>query len=504
MLNNNIRLNNNMINKANAAYDKYANAIAELRNLGFEVVNPDEIFQDTKEENVAPIVINKGHIVEVQTIKEVKVTDDELIEELKMQLDIAKEEIAYYHDVEKDYINDVSLFQEEISNLKDELEIKEGVLNHMKKVHKCEIEELEDKIKELNRRIKALQMFNDAEDEIFEEQETMKGGDAVKAQPEQPKRNPLLDKIKKAKEFTLEEAAAEAQAEAEQKAKDKEEAKSKFPKYTLEYHELTFDKSIDSRTMFGIYGTITFDEASYKFEATNNHHMPIVYACYDEEVIRLTKEIIMHEVERFSFMNERENGAASYAHINDAEFPLVVWRLTDDKGNVTYHGYGSTKQYDYVLTWDKKKFNYVGRKLVKNLFTDQTNAWKKLANEKHADKFRAVCASTWPEDFTNDDNDPEPTKDKKQHKNTKEQHKNTNDKIFRVTKESDQNTKEFHQITNEQHQNTKESYQITNDKETKATNEGPVVYNGPMDNIGKTFGNTNDEGFDAAAEEIDF
>jgi hypothetical protein len=225
--------------------------------------------------------------------------------------------------------------------------------------------------------------------------------------------------------------------------------------------------------------------------------MPIVYACYDEEVIRLTKEIIMHEVERFSFMNERENGAASYAHINDAEFPLVVWRLTDDKGNVTYHGYGSTKQYDYVLTWDKKKFNYVGRKLVKNLFTDQTNAWKKLANEKHADKFRAVCASTWPEDFTNDDNDPEPTKDKKQHKNTKEQHQNTNDKIFRVTKESYQTTNEFHQITKEQHQNT-------NDKETKATNEGPVVYNGPMDNIGKTFGNTNDEGFDAAAEEIDF
>ena len=487
MLNNNIRLNNNMINKANAAYDKYADAKAELRNLGFEVVNPDEIFQDTKEENVAPIVINKGHIVEVQTIKEVKVTDDKRIKELENEIDYLYNEIGRHIG--------------RINQLSAELETKDEIIAALKQgavVKKLTKETPQTK----------------------EESQTMKGGDAVNTAQEKPKRNPLLDKIKKAKEFTLEEAAAEAQAEAEQKAKEKEEAKSKFPKYTLEYHELTFDKSIDSRTMFGIYGTITFDEASYKFEATNNHHMPIVYACYDEEVIRLTKEIIMHEVERFSFMNEREKGAASYAHINDAEFPLVVWRLTDDKGNVTYHGYGSTKQYDYVLTWDKKKFNYVGRKLVKNLFTDQTNAWKKLANEKHADKFRAVCASTWPEDFTNDDNDPEPTKDKKQHKNTKEfyqitkeQHQTTEDEISNIIHERHQRAKENRtQRTNEiiwdtpidNFGETKEQHQSTNDEETKATNEGPVVYNGPMDNIGRTFEGTNDEGFDAAAEEIDF
>jgi hypothetical protein len=442
---------------ANKCYATISDAQEALKVLGFEVVSADEVI------DVTPITINKGQIVKVET------TDDELIEELKMQLDIAKEEIAYYHDVEKDYINDVSLFQEEISNLKDELEIKEGVLNHMKKVHKCEIEELEDKIKELNRRIEALQMFNDAEDEIFEEeQETIKGGDAVKAQPEQPKRNPLLDKIKKAKEFTLEEAVISAQADAERKAEEKEEAKSQFPKYSLEYEQITFDESIDSRTMFGVRGTITFDEASYFFEATNNHHMPIVYGCYDEDVIRLTKDIIMHEIERFSFMNEREVGAADYRYAKDETFPVVAWRLTDDKGNITYHGYSCTKQYSYILTWDKKfNKNYVGRKLVKNAFSSAPNMWKKLSNKQLADKFMAVCASIWPEDFTNDDNDPEPTKDKKQH----------------------QTTKEFFKITKEQHQSTKE-----------------IIWDTPIDNIGETkeqHQQTNDEEFDAAADDLD-
>jgi hypothetical protein len=438
----------------------------------------------------------------------VETTNDELIEELKMQLDIAKEEIAYYHDVEKDYINDVSLFQEEISNLKDELKIKEVKVTDDKR-----IKELEDEIdylyNEIGRhigRINQLSAELETKDEIIaalkqgavvkkltkeketpqtkEEPQTMKGGDAVNTAQEKPKRNPLLDKIKKAKEFTLEEAVVSAQADAERKAEEKEEAKSQFPKYSLEYEQITFDESIDSRTMFGVRGTITFDEASYFFEATNNHHMPIVYGCYDEDVIRLTKDIIMHEIERFSFMNEREIGAADYRYAKDETFPVVAWRLTDDKGNITYHGYSCTKQYSYILTWDKKfNKNYVGRKLVKNAFSSAPNMWKKLSNKQLADKFMAVCASIWPEDFTNDDNDPEPTKDKKQHQTTKE--------FFQITKEQHQSTNdETIKVTKEQHQTTKE-----------------IIWDTPIDNFGETkeqHQQTNDEEFDAAADEIDF
>jgi len=449
---------------ANKCYATISDAQEALKVLGFEVVSADEVI------DVTPITINKGQIVKV----EVETKDEELQ--------------RAYDELAKDFANRcerIEELKETIDDLNDELEIKEGVLNHMKKVHKCEIEELEDKIKELNRRIKTLQMFNEAEDEIFEEQETMKGGDAVKAQPEQPKRNPLLDKIKKAKEFTLEEAVVSAQADAERKAEEKEEAKSQFPKYTLEYEQITFDESIDSRTMFGVRGTITFDEASYFFEATNNHHMPIVYDCYDEDVIRLTKDIIMHEIERFSFMNEREVGAADYRYAKDETFPVVAWRLTDDKGNITYHGYSCTKQYSYILTWDKKfNKNYVGRKLVKNAFSSAPNMWKKLSNKQLADKFMAVCASIWPEDFTNDDNDPEPTKDKKQH----------------------QTTKEFFQITKEQHQPTNDETIRVTKEQHQTTNE--IIWDTPIDNFGATkdVNNTNDDVADltADADDLDF
>ena len=446
MLNKATKLVNKQAEERTVMADKAKSVIRDaqdaLKVLGFEVVSEDEIFQETKE-TIQPIVINKGHIVEVQTIKEVHVTNDE--------------ELNRLYDENARHIRRIEELTEESIQLENEITFKDGQIIGLNK----QVKELEDKVAELQSALNAkkLTKVKTMQDELKDYKEELdKEADAMEAKPEQPKRNPLLDKIKKAKDWTIEEAIESAKEDIVRKTEEKEAAKAKLPEYSLEYNEKTFDKSIESRTMFGIYGTITFDEASYKFEATNNHHMPIVYGCYDEEVIRIAKEIIMNEVERFTFMNEREIGAPSYAHINDVEFPLVVWRLTDDKGNVTYHGYGSTKQYDYVLTWDKKKYNYVGRKLVKNLFTDQTNAWKKLANESHANKFRAVCKEIWPEDFTNDDNDPEPTKDK----------------VFKITKEQ-------HQVTN----------------------EGPVVYNGPLDNFTRKPQVTNDNVDLDGSDEID-
>jgi hypothetical protein len=423
---------------ANEVKTVIRNAQDALKVLGFKEASLDEIFQETKE-TIQPIVINKGHIVEVQTIKEVYVTNDE--------------ELNRLYDENARHIRRINELTNESIQLENEISFKDGQIIGLNK----QVKELEDKVAELQSALNAkkLTKVKSMKDELKDYKEELEGGDAVTSKPEQPKRNPLLDKIKKAKDWTIEEAINSAKEDIVRKTEEKEAAKAKLPEYSLEYNERTFDKSIESRTMFGIYGTITIDKASYPFEATNNHHMPIVYGCYDEEVIRIAKDIIMNEVERFTFMNEREVGAADYRYAKDETYPVVVWRLTDDKGNITYHGYSCTKQYSYILTWDKAKFNYVGRKLVKNAFSDAPNMWKKLTNEQLADKFRAVCASIWPEDFTNDDNDPEPTKDKK----------------------ATQTTKEFFQITKEQHQ---------------VTNEGPVVYNGPLDNFTRKPQVTND------------
>ncbi len=445
MLNRATKLMNKQMSEREAAADKARAIIADaqeaLRVLGFEEVSLDKVI-DTK-----PIIINKGHVVAVEVTNEEEL--DRLYEENRRHI----RRIEQLTNENEQLTNDVNELKAQLTKDADH------------------------------------ETVNSTDCDATEEQETMKGGDAMSTPEEQPKRNPLLDKIKRAPEFTLEQAVINAEADAARKAEEKEEAKSQFPKYTLEYDQITFDESIDSRTMFGVRGTITIEDKTHFFEATNNHHMPIVYGCMDEEFIRLTKEIIMHEIERFSFMNEREKGAADYSHINDAENPLVVWRLTDDKGNITYHGYDKTR----LLTWDKKKFanNYVGRKMIRNVFEDEKatgrSLWKKLTNGAVADKFRAICASVWPEDFTNDDNDPEPTKE--QHQQTKEQH---------------QSTKEFFHITKEQHQ-------TTNDEEIKVTKEQhqntyEYILDTPIDNFGETkdVQDTNDDGFASEADDLDF
>ena len=369
--------------------------VNELNTLGFEVSTLDNLIptntvEETKEQPA--IIINKGHIVEVQTIKEIVIDHTD-----------------------------------EIIALENEITFKDGQIIGYKR----QIKELEDKVAELQSALNAKRLTKDNKEEL-------KGGDVVETKSEQPKKKTrdmsFMKKLEqnKSQPFTLESALEKAVEVEEKKTEEKELAKAQFPNYTFEYETVTFDKDIDARTNFGIRGTITFDDASYKFEATNNHHMPIVWGCMDEAVIRLTKDIIMHEVERFSFMNDMENNAANYSHINDAVNPLVVWRLTDENGRVKYHGYDKTR----ALTWEMKKFdNYVGRKMISNIFEDGKATgralWKKLTNKQLSDKFMAICKELWPEDFSNDDNDPEPTKDNKH---------------FTITKEQPQQTKESNAV----------------------------------------------------------
>lgn len=383
--------------------------VNELNTLGFEVSTLDNLIptntvEETKE--VAPIIINKGHIVKVQVTN-----------------------------------------VDEIIALENEISFKDGQIIGLNR----RIKELEDKVDELQAALNAKKL-------------TKKGDDAVATTIEQPKKTndklALLKRVKEAEKRKeenanknlLEEALKSAEEDERRKAEEKEMAKAQMPKYTLDYETITFDESIDAATMFGVRGTITFETKEYKFETTNNHHMPIVYGCFDEETRDLVKQIITNEIDRFNFMNEMEDDTANYSHAHDEEMPLVVWRLTDDKGNVNYHGYTDK----YILTWDKDKFaKHPGRKLIKNAFSNKPNMWKRVPNEQLADKFMAVCRELYAADFTNDDNDPEPTK-----------------AVIRITKEQSQPT-------------------------------NAVVYNGPMDNIGRPMDNSNDEDFSLEADDID-
>lgn len=398
-----------MLNKAtkimNQRNDYKDELINELNTLGFEVSTLDNLIptntaKETKE--VAPIIINKGRIVEVQ------VTNDEEIEQLYKEIGRHIGRINQLVTENEQLIN-------EVAELKKQLEAKKGDDAMATTI---------EKPKKINDKLELLKRVKEAE----------------KRKEENANKNLLEEALKSAEEDEI------------RKAEEKEAAKAQMPKYTLDYETITFDESIDAATMFGVRGTISFETKEYKFETTNNHHMPIVYGCFDEETRNLVKQIITNEIDRFNFMNELEDDTANYSHAHDEEMPLVVWRLTDDKGNVNYHGYTDK----YILTWDKAKFaKHPGRKLIKNAFSNKPNMWKRVPNEQLADKFMAVCRELYAADFTNDDNDPEPTK-----------------AVIRITKEQSQPT-------------------------------NAVVYNGPMDNIGRPMDNSNDEDFSLEADDID-
>ena len=389
MLNRATKIMNKQREEREAAADKARAIITDaqeaLRVLGFEESSIDKVI-DTK-----PIIINKGHIVTIET------TNDEELDRL--------------YEENRRHIRRINELAEASIQLENEIAFKDGQILGLNK----QIKELEDKVAELQSTLNAkkLTKVKSIQDELKDYKEELKGGDAVK----KCNKLDLLKKVKESekrkeenmKKDLVKEALKAADEEAQRKAEEKEAAKAQMPKYTIAHDIVTFNKDIVSSTDFGVQGKIALETEEYAFEATNNHHMPIVYGCMSEETVRLVKQIITNEVDRFNFMNELESGAANFTHAQDEEFPLVVWRLTDDKGNINYHAYTDK----YVLIWDNNKFKVPARKMIKYALDKDPKHYRKLEQQKNtkklSDKFIAVCKELYAADFT-PDNDPEPTK----------------------------------------------------------------------------------------------
>jgi hypothetical protein len=160
--------------------------------------------------------------------------------------------------------------------------------------------------------------------------------------------------------------------------------------------------------IIGVNGDITINDKNYKFKA-RRAYMPVIYGCFDEKLVEEAREE-MKKIGRFNITDERTNDDPNFKYAQDKEYPIVVWRAINNDGTAVYHGYTKCANNITALIWDKydidkKKSDYVGKTLVRNLFTDKKNIWRKLENEILADKFRAVCADIWPEDFTNESED---------------------------------------------------------------------------------------------------
>lgn len=414
-----------LANKANAVI---RDAQEALKVLGFEAVTEDQIFAETKE-TIQPIVINKGHIVEVQTVKEVYVTNDE-------ELDRLYEENARHI--------------RRINELSSELDSKELLLNDFR-------EALDERNKELRMLKEQLTKAGVKDQPVVEpkikdvsnepkqskpEVKTNKGGGAM-----DPKLAAMLEQVRRAEEIKkrnmsmstaelIKEATEKAKADEAKAQQTKEKKQQELPEYEFNYEEFTYDKAKQGATYYGIKGNITLRGKQYMFKATNEHNLPYVPGCVVMEDLLAIKEIISLEVDRFSFTNDAQV-KVSYDYMN-GELPIGgLFRVTN-KGQIEYHAYSDK----YVLVWCPALHKVPMRKLAKNYLENKPNLWKALEQHKNtkllSDKFMAICKERWPEDFTNDDNDPTPTKDKKHFQITKEQQQPTNDKpVTQSTKDKD-------------------------------------------------------------------
>lgn len=411
-----------LANKANAVI---RDAQEALKVLGFEAVSEDQIFAETKE-TIQPIVINKGHIVEVQTVKEVYVTNDE-------ELDRLYEENARH-------IRRINELTDESIQLENEISFKDGQIIGLNK----QVKELEDKVAELQSALNAkkLTKVKSMQDELKDYKEELEGGGAV-----DPKLAAMLEQVKRAEEIKkrnmsmstaelIKEATEKAKADAAKAQQTKEKKQQELPEYEFNYEEFTYDKAKQGATYYGIKGNVTLRGKQYMFKATNEHNLPYVPGCVVMEDLLAIKEIISLEVDRFSFTNDAQV-KVSYDYMN-GELPIGgLFRVTN-KGQIEYHAYSDK----YVLVWCPALHKVPMRKLAKNYLENKPNLWKALEQQKNtkllSDKFMAICKERWPEDFTNDDNDPTPTKDKKHFQITKEQQQPTNDKpATQSTKDKD-------------------------------------------------------------------
>ena len=299
---------------------------------------------------------------------------------------------------------------DEIIALENEIAFKDGQIIGLKR----QIKELEDKVAELQSALdaKKLTKVKPIQEELKEyKQELNKESDAM-AQPK--KTNSKINGLKSMKNnFSLKAANEELKAQTKEEVKEEtviEETKEAIEEtkedYKLTWKQMIFNEKVNdySVTMAAIHGTITIKDKTYKYLAYNYLYYPIVYDCFDKEIIEITKEEIKKHVKNFNFYYELTENDINFKHANDKDYRMISWRALDANGNTTYHANVKLRNHQTIeLAYDKNKCDKIMKTAVRSLFNDKPAEWRYL-DEKYkelADKFM----STWPENFTNESQD---------------------------------------------------------------------------------------------------
>lgn len=285
------------------------------------------------------ININKGKIVEVQTVKEVQVTNEEELNRLY------EENARHIRRINELAAENEKLIDETIE-LENQIAFKDGQITGLQR----QIKELETKEVKTTK-VKTMQEeLKEYKEQITKDNEALETyvQNIVNKQPTNDLKDKLA-KIKAAQErqekinnMTPDEIheylkpSDKAVERAEQVKREKQEL---IDKYELTYKAVNYKENME--TVYCVFGTIKLAGKVFSYKATNLHDNPIVFGCMDMNLIKETRDVLT-KLMSFGFATTEKEGYDNvvYDFAND----IVIWKTHDNQ----YKGYTS----QYVFVWD--------------------------------------------------------------------------------------------------------------------------------------------------------
>ena len=344
------------------------------------------------------IIINKGKIVEAQTIKEVVIdnTDNDRIQELEEELAGKELLLNEFRENMDEKIKIMNTQKNKIEDLEIELESKDDFIKGMKLSYEQQIAELKATIRRLNTKI----MFLEAEDEVFEEKEIVAdndGGDAVSLFniPEEYKDNQEIKSLveKKTEEYNNAQGfgAGPFQVTAEQEREEIIKQTNKAIQKCIDEMKKTDDYKISLTKLYdkknqvvtAVKGHITLAGRQYAFMYGATHENPCVYGCMDMNLITEAKKVLDSVSGMIKDTTEQKH---AYDVVYAFDKGYVVWQAEDG----CYKGY--TKE--YAFSWDGKQAQPCGATLMNAIenkpFRPMNKSWGN-GFVKRANEIMAFC-----------------------------------------------------------------------------------------------------------------
>lgn len=330
-----------MLNKATKLMDQRKSMIDEARQV--------LVVLGAEEAPITPIVINKGHIIEVQT------TNEDELEKLY------KENARHIKRINELAAENEKLVDETIE-LEGQITFKDG-----------QILGLNNRIKQLEEEVEALkaQMITPKVEEVMD----VKAPEIIIDEPEEltyDENDEVLQNLYvklKQGQMTLEKCKPALKAKV-QKSIELLEKQIAERIEELKNNKDTLTMEVADTMHHDVQGEITINDKTYFYKATNNHYMPIVYGAMSQDVLDKAKEMINKRVRT---MNIPFNFAPQVTEFDevvyDFERQIVVWKTVDGQ----YKGYTN----EYIFAWDGKSAVPV-RKLFKNALNDKRTLYKPM------------------------------------------------------------------------------------------------------------------------------